>query len=606
MTTDAHPKFHFSPRPNRAGEIRWRPWGDDAFREAHETGKPVLLSLSAVWCHWCHVMDETSYSDEGVISYINEHYVPVRVDNDQRPDVNARYNMGGWPTTAFLTPDGEVLAGSTYVPPDQMKELLPKVNVYYRSNRDEVAQKVAEARLRRAAALGEQSSGEVTSAIFDAVLQNVVSSHDPVFGGFGEAPKFPPTEAIDLLLYAHRCNGDPDLLHMARKTLESMGNGEVFDQEWGGFFRYATRRDWSEPHYEKMLEDNANLLRDLLSLYRISGAEAHKQLATRTIDYLDWKLRDNERYFYGSQDADEQFYKLSRDARERADEPYIDRTCYTSWNAVAISAYLEASWTLDRPDLRDTALKSLDFLWTRLHDPESGSMYRYLSAESGAKPQVPGLLGDQAYMARALLDAAEVSGAPEYIERALGLARLLVHRFMSRREGRPAGFFDVWDEAPEQGRLRDRQQSVQENAVCAEVFIRLGHLLRNDEDLAIAKGTLEASVSAYPHLGYFAAGYARQVDAFLNPPPEINIVGSADAAAALHQAALRLEKPSRSVQLLDPRRDAERLAALSLPPKPAPAAYVCAGTVCSAPVTAPDQLAAAVEQMQNASRPSKR
>src|SRR2546429_1567181 len=174
----AESKFLFSPRPNRADEIRWREWGEDAFREAKETGKPVLLSLSAVWCHWCHVMDETSYSDEGVISFINEHFIPVRVDNDQRPDVNARYNMGGWPTTAFLTPDGEILAGATYVPPDQMKDLLPKVNVHYRSNRDEVTQKVAEARLRRAAAQGEQSPGELTAGIFDDVLQNVVSNYD--------------------------------------------------------------------------------------------------------------------------------------------------------------------------------------------------------------------------------------------------------------------------------------------------------------------------------------------------------------------------------------------------------------------------------------------
>src|SRR6266571_6044876 len=141
--------FHFSPRANRAHEIKWREWGEDAFREAKETGKPVLLSLSAVWCHWCHVMDETSYSDEGVISFVNEHFIPVRVDNDQRPDVNARYNMGGWPTTAFLTPEGEILAGATYVPPEQMLEALPKVYTHFVSNRDEVSEKAVELRQRR-------------------------------------------------------------------------------------------------------------------------------------------------------------------------------------------------------------------------------------------------------------------------------------------------------------------------------------------------------------------------------------------------------------------------------------------------------------------------
>lgn len=116
-------RFHFSPRPNRAHEVRWRPWGDEAFAEAKAQDRPILLSLSAVWCHWCHVMDETSYSDPGVISYVNQHFVPVRVDNDQRPDINARYNLGGWPTTAFLTPDGELMTGGTYIPPEAMLEI---------------------------------------------------------------------------------------------------------------------------------------------------------------------------------------------------------------------------------------------------------------------------------------------------------------------------------------------------------------------------------------------------------------------------------------------------------------------------------------------------
>jgi len=332
--------FHFSPRANRAHEIKWREWGEDAFREAKETGKPVLLSLSAVWCHWCHVMDETSYSDEGVISFVNEHFIPVRVDNDQRPDVNARYNMGGWPTTAFLTPEGEILAGATYVPPDQMKDLLPKVNVHWQSNRLEIAGKAQELRQRRQTAMSGER-GELSGRSFDDILRSVIENYDPVYGGFGEAPKFPHTDAIDLLLYAYRKKRDPDLLHMARKTLEFMSRGGVFDHEWGGFFRYATRRDWSEPHFEKMLEDNAKLLSNLLSLYRSTKDDAHAETARRTIAYLEWKLRDKKRgFFYGSQDADEEFYKLSKEDREREQEPYIDHTCYVSWNAMAVSAYL--------------------------------------------------------------------------------------------------------------------------------------------------------------------------------------------------------------------------------------------------------------------------
>ncbi len=584
--------FHFSPRSNRAREIRWRPWGAEAFEEAKREDKPILLSLSAVWCHWCHVMDETSYSDDGVISYINEHYIPVRVDNDHRPDINARYNMGGWPTTAFLSPEGEILAGATYVPPDQMRQILPQVATYYEGNKDEVARKVQELRERRAAAAAVARRSPLTPDIFDNVLRAVTDAYDPVFGGLGDAPKFPHTDAIDLLLYAYRRRRDPDLLHMARKTLEFMARGGVFDQEWGGFFRYATHRDWSEPHYEKMLEDNANLLRDLLHLYLITRDEAHANIANHVVDYLEARLRDKGAgFFYGSQDADEELYKLPAAERSKHQEPYIDRTCYTSWNAMAASGYLEASWVLGRPELLDAGLAALEFAWQNCRAPGEG-MYRF----NDGRPQVQGLLGDQAWMARALLDAHQVAANPAYLERAEELARFLLDRFQDREGG---GFFDTWDKNESLGRLRERQKSLQENAACAEVLIRLHHLTRSEEYREAAEATLEAFASSYHVLGYFAAGYAQKVETFLNGAVEVSIVGAAtgEKARALHRAALALDVPARVVQVLDPQRDASRLDALALPAEPSPAAYVCLGTMCSAPITRPEELAETVAEM---------
>jgi hypothetical protein len=589
-------KLHFSPRPNRAREIAWREWGEDAFREASEANKPVLLSLSAVWCHWCHVMDETSYSDPGVIAFINEHYIPVRVDNDQRPDVNARYNMGGWPTTAFLTPEGEILAGATYISPEQMLEALPKVYTHFVSNRDEVSEKAIELRERRQAAYAG-SGGALTPAIFEGVVRSVVNAYDPLYGGFGEAPKFPHTDSIDLLLYASRRLGDPDLLHMARKTLEMMHAGDVYDHAWNGSFRYATRRDWSEPHYEKMLEDNAGLLRNACHLYHITNREEHAEISRGIIAYVEWKLRDPQRgYFYGSQDADEEFYKLDAEARKQHDEPYIDRTCYTSWNAQMISAYLEASWTLDRRDLLDTGLKALRFLWHDCRDAATRSMYRY----HDGTPQIVGLLGDQAYTARALLDAAEVTGDSQHVDRAIELAELITARFHDDANG---GFWDVWDEAPDVGRLRERQKSIQDNAVCAEVFLRLHHLTREPRYLDIARAAVESFAGTAERTGYFAASYAKAADLLLNPPAEVNIVGAPGSADELHRAALLLDAPYRIVQLLDPQRDVVRLAALSLPEEPAPAAYLCIGTTCSPPVTSAAGLVDTVRQMQTMSGP---
>ncbi len=173
--------FRFSPRPNRAREIRWQEWGPQAFALARQEDKPILLSLSAVWCHWCHVMDETTYSDEAVIASINDRYVPIRVDNDERPDINARYNMGGWPTTAFLTPDGEVLTGATYIPPERMRQLLPQLAAYYQGNRDQIAQRIQELLQQRQVDLAQPAAGLVgTGCIITARGTRVdgVRSHE--------------------------------------------------------------------------------------------------------------------------------------------------------------------------------------------------------------------------------------------------------------------------------------------------------------------------------------------------------------------------------------------------------------------------------------------
>jgi hypothetical protein len=588
-------QFHFSPRPNRAHEIGWRPWGPEAFEEADRQGRPILLAISAVWCHWCHVMDETSYSDEQIISSINEHYVPVRVDNDQRPDINARYNMGGWPSTAFLTPDGEVLAGLTYVPPDQMRQLLDQVSAHFRDNRQAIDAKVEEMRAERQQASAPESGGGLSPDVLEQVLAAVGDAYDPVHGGFGEAPKFPHTDALDLLLYAGQRRDDRDLLHMARKTLERMSVGGVFDQEWGGFFRYATNRDWSVPHFEKMLEDNSNLLRSLLRLYRISGKEAHAETARRVIEYMNRWLSDPETgAFYGSQDADEEFYALSAAERDKRQAPYVDHTVYASWNAMAASAYLEASWSLGRPDLAERARCVLDFLWENCRAPEDGVLHFH-----DGSPHQPGLLGDQILTARALLDAYEVLADPLYLERAEELAALLVARF---EDGNGGGFYDIWEDHETLGRLDVRQKPLLENAVVAEVFLRLGTLTRLSEHEETARRTLEAFYGDQEVMGHFAAAYARVVDMFLNPPPEVRIVGdlARPEAAALLSAALTLPVGTRIVQVLHPSRDADRLKALTLPASPSPVAYACHGATCSAPVRDPADLLTAVEEMRKA------
>src|SRR5438876_651835 len=314
---EAGAEFHFSPRPNRASEINWHPWSQGAFDEARQTGRPILLSISAVWCHWCHVMDETTYSHPGVIDIINTNYVPVRVDNDVRPDINQRYNMGGWPTTAFLTSSGDILTGGTYMPPDQMASALMKVADYYRSNQADIASRVLEARKRAASGVA-RSAGDLEEGLVDEILDAVSSAYDAGYGGFGNAPKFPQADAILLLLEQSVLRSDDELRRMAVHTLEKMTGGGTYDHVEGGFFRYSTTQDWSIPHFEKMLEDHAGLVLAL----SLAGM---KEALDKTVGYLDRVLRDPKTGLYaGSQDADEHYYSMELDERESTRPRYVD------------------------------------------------------------------------------------------------------------------------------------------------------------------------------------------------------------------------------------------------------------------------------------------
>src|SRR6195256_3333027 len=296
-------QFHFSPRPNRAREINWHEWSESAFDEAGKLDRPILLSISAVWCHWCHVMDETTYSNQGVIDMINREYLPIRVDNDLRPDINQRYNMGGWPTTAFLTSTGEILTGATYLPPDQMADALARVSTYYRTHRPEIASRVLEGKKRSGSAVA-RAAGSLDDAIVDEVLDAVKNSYDAEYGGFGSAPKFPQTDAILMLLEQAQLRSDPELRSMAVHTLQQMAGGGTSAHVEGGFFRYSTTQDWSVPHFEKMLEDHGALVNAL-------ALTGQAEILDDAVRYLDQVLRDPKTGLYaGSQDADEHYYSM--------------------------------------------------------------------------------------------------------------------------------------------------------------------------------------------------------------------------------------------------------------------------------------------------------
>jgi len=592
--------FRFSPRPNRAAEIGWRPWGEKAFQEAQIADKPVLLAISAVWCHWCHVMDETSYSDAEVIRLVNERYVPIRVDNDERPDVNRRYNMGGWPSTVFLTPDGEIVHGGTYVPPDAMRSYLGSVADLWSTQRSELAQRVAELREKENEARAPKS-GDLSLQIVDQVGSLVRGQYDPQFGGFGREPKFPQPKLLHFLLDEHRRFGYPEIATMLHRTLGAMAGGGMYDHVEGGFFRYSTTRQWEIPHYEKMLEDNA----ELLSIY----AEAHRSFPTAGYDrvvrdvirWMDAVLWQPDKSLWaGSQDADEHYYTLdSAPERAKHDAPFVDRTAYTGWNALAASAYW-AAWSATGDDAFETrAHDAMGSIARGLWDTQAKSLHHFDAAE-GTK--VVDLLGDVAADLAASLDAYETGIHPG----ALGGAKRMAMTLRDRLEDRDAGgFFDAPEKSGEPGRLSRRERPIEENALAADGLVRLAALSGEDEWRELALRALRSFVGEYRQWGQFAASYANAVARALAEPLVVTVVGPADdpLASGLWRRARATTDPARSLHRLVPgraddrgaERDPEMLTRLGFPADRI-AAYVCIGTVCSAPIADEASLERALDE----------
>jgi len=573
--------FHFSPRTNRAHEIHWHEWDDDTFLLAQAEDKPIFLDLTAVWCHWCHVLDETTLSDPEVIRALNERYIPVRVDNDRRPDINERYNQGGWPTIAFLTATGELLGGATYLTPEQMRPLLTRIADYYRENREQIAAEVA--RLRSSAA-SEAVRGQLSKAMVDVVAEAVSKAFEPTFGGFGQQMKFPNPEAMAFALRRHHLTGDQRMLEIAALTLDAMAAGGIYDQVEGGFFRYSTTPDWSIPHFEKMLEVNAGLLANYAEAYHLTRTEYYRQITQGIMQFLEQVLLDNDRgVFGGSQDADEEYFRLPAEQRAQRGIPHVDRTVYVSWNAMAASAYLAAYRATGEERLLELAQRVTEFLLGHCHRPQAG-MCRYHDGQ----PQLFGLLADQAYMIRALLDLHEASGEAYYLNAAEEIATFVHERLSSER----GGFRDRPADTEALGALRVETRPFIENSVMSDNLARMARLTGNQDYLELARSTLEAFAPHYADYGYFAASYALAVERVLQDPVEMVIVGPPTDARSreLRVGCLRIYEPRRELIQLDPAADAERISERGFPTADRPTLYVCIGRRCSAPITDPAQI----------------
>ena len=565
--------------------IHWLGWDDDAFERAKRENKPILLDISAVWCHWCHRLDHDTYAVPDIAEYVEANFIPIRVDTDKRPDINRRYNLGGWPTTAFLTPDGRPIGGGTYFPPEQMRQLLRDIkSSWHKIENQPVSQPASSPEVRR---------GELSLSIVDEILGEVANNFDPVYGGFGSQPKFPQTEAQELLLLKHHYGGNREILGMAILTLNNVGRSGTYDREMGGFFRYSTTRDWSVPHFEKMSEDNAKWLQLYLHAYQATGDAFYAQISRGVIEYVNTWLSDLENgCFYGSQDADEEYYRLSKAERlKQKNAPYVDKNIYTSWNAMMISAYLDASYTLEEPDAGEFAIKSMNRLLS-INFSESEGMYHYYDGQ----PRLKNQLIDQVQTANTLLHAYEYTGEKTYLNRAEELLSLTSSKFLDAGVG---GFFDTTVGTDATGFLKQPIKTLDENSAAARTLTKAYQLTQEPAYREMAGDALKCFSDTYLSYGFMSAEYALAVDAFLNEPTMIRIVGAPDkreTKAFLAEAA-RIYEPRKVVQILDPRSDADKIVESGFPSEGPPTAYICVGTTCTAPITDPKQIIIELQRM---------
>jgi len=677
--------------------IDWHEWNDEAFARAKAQDKPILLDIGAVWCHWCHVIDRESYENQTIAKIINEHFIAIKVDRDERPDVDSRYQsaistisgQGGWPLTGFLLPDGRPFFGGTYFPPEDQfgrpgfRRVLLAVTESYKSKRAEL-QRAADS-LAEAVAQAETftgAHGAFDAGVVDSQIKSLTQLFDIRHGGFGRAPKFPHCSATDLVLEEYQRTAgqgtskddSPEsgkhLLAMAETSLEKMARGGVYDQLAGGFHRYSVDEKWLVPHFEKMSYDNSELLKNYLHGWQVTQKPLFRQTAEGIITWVNEVLSDQRAGgFYGSQDADysldddgdyftwtleelrgalltdearvmELYYDVeahgemhhnpaknvlwvAREPREIASQlgmeesvvrltivrakqkmlaarlprptPYIDKTMYASWNAMFVSAYLEAGRVF--PDAlglscRAFALRTLDRMLREAWREQRGFLHRI-----GAGTALDGSLDDQVFGVIALLDAYEATLSEDYFNAARRTMDIAIEKYGDTERG---GFFDRSSDAPPMGGLDVRRKPFQDsptpagNSVAVIALTRL-YTFTNDAKYAQwAQKTLEAFAGIAPQYGMFAATYGLAATLYAHYPALVVIPGPANdpTAAALEAAANSVFRYGKSVlRILPGVIPASLPVALreTLPhlPKDEPLALVCSGNTCFPPTADP-------------------
>ncbi len=604
-------------RQHADNPVDWYVWGDEAFAEARRRDVPVLLSVGYAACHWCHVMAHESFEDAHTAGVMNEHFVNIKVDREERPDIDSVYmeatqamtGQGGWPMTCFLTPTGEPFYCGTYFPPAPRQgmpafgQVLEAVTKTWRERRDEIVKAAGEivVHLDSPPAAGGDAPGP---ASLDRAVERLSAEFDEAEAGFGGAPKFPPSMVLEFLLRNAVRTGSQRALAMVEQTCERMARGGMYDQLGGGFARYSVDRAWVVPHFEKMLYDNALLLRVYLHWWRLTGSPLAERVVRETADFLLRDLRTPEGGFASALDADSEgvegkFYawtpadlravlgdphgaeaadlfgvtskgtfehgsstlQLREDpadpaefantrarlaaARARRVPPGRDDKVVAAWNGLAVAALAEAGGLLDEPSYVQAAVEAAELL-VRLHTDGSGRLVR--TSRDGSAGTSAGVLEDYGDVAEGYLALLTATGDPAWLGRAGALLDAVLDRF-GDGEG---GFFDTADDAE---RLVRRPRDPMDGATPSGRSAAAGALLtyaavtgssRHREAAAKALGIAGRLADRAPR----AAGWGLAVaEALVAGPVEVALVGSPDdpGLAALRTVALRSPEPGTVV-----------------------------------------------------------
>jgi uncharacterized protein YyaL (SSP411 family) len=634
-------------RQHQHNPVDWLPWGETALRRAREEDKPLLVSIGYSACHWCHVMERESFEDPEIARRMNEAFVCVKVDREERPDVDAIYmeavqamtGRGGWPLNVFCTPDQVPFFAGTYFPPATWQQVLAAMADAWVTRREEIrAQGEQIIRRLSGTALLESSVEGMSPDLPDQAVQELRAAYDSVQGGFGDAPKFPPSSVLRFLL-AH---GERE---MALQTLRSMASGGIYDQIGGGFARYSVDATWTVPHFEKMLYDNALLARAYLHGWLVSGDEILRRVCEETLEFILRELRGPEGGLLSALDADSEgeegkFYVWSfddlLDALEPADaetalvwfgataqgnfegtnvlesrgpepppeqrerirarlmevraqrvRPGLDDKRLTAWNALGLGALAEAGARLGREDFLGAARANAEFLLGTMRDADG----RLLRTSDGTTAKLNAYLEDHAFLVEALLDLYEATFEPRWFAAARELADAMIARFADAERG---GFFSTSDDHEQ---LLTRRKDLEDSPIpsgsssAALGLLRLAALTGEDvyqRHALSVLGLLHPFAARYPQ----AFGHLLLAISFaLHPPREVALAGAdrGDLERVLRErlwpatvlAAGDGSDPG-GVPLLEGRTPIEGRAA----------AYVCERFACQRPVTEPDELAA--------------